>query len=73
VPSGEVAPSPSGRSEAKEAPPPSRQAPVEPAAPAADETDAATAADSGSLFKRMSAALQRAMLGQTKDESPHDE
>jgi hypothetical protein len=32
--------------------------------------DADLTAEGGSLFKRMSAALQRAMLGQAKDDAP---
>jgi hypothetical protein len=32
--------------------------------------DADLTAEGGSLFKRMSAALQRAMLGQPKDDAP---
>jgi uncharacterized protein (TIGR00288 family) len=49
--------------------PPVRAEPREPA-PAADTR--ADAGESGGLFKRMSAALQRAMLGQPKDEPPSD-
>ena len=55
-------------------PPPREQAPPvrsEPRAPA--PVDAASdPEESGGLFKRMSAALQRAMLGPTKDEPPSD-
>jgi uncharacterized protein (TIGR00288 family) len=46
-----------------------RPAPREPAPPGDVSVDAG---ESGGLFKRMSAALQRAMLGQPKDEPPSD-
>jgi uncharacterized protein (TIGR00288 family) len=55
--------------------PPVRSAPpvrLEPRAPAPAADDQADAGESGGLFKRMSAALQRAMLGQPKDEPPSD-
>ena len=41
--------------------------------PGAESEDQGTDGEAGGgLFKRMSAALQRAMLGQTKDEPPHE-
>jgi hypothetical protein len=55
-------------------PPPREQAPPvrsEPRAPAPADVPS-DPEESGGLFKRMSAALQRAMLGPTKDEPPSD-
>jgi uncharacterized protein (TIGR00288 family) len=49
--------------------PPAPPAPPLPAGPADASVDGG---ESGGLFKRMSAALQRAMLGQPKDEPPSD-
>jgi hypothetical protein len=64
---------------ASAAPAPRREAPVSPVrseprvAPPPAEADAPAAPEeSGGLFKRMSAALHRAMLGQPKDEPPSD-
>ena len=64
------------RQEAPVAPAPQRkiEVPARPAEPRASEPDSQgeVADEGGGLFKRMSAALQRAMLGQSKDEPPHD-
>jgi uncharacterized protein (TIGR00288 family) len=67
-PAAETArPAPAPRPRPDEAAPVSPRPEPEPEAPALAEQE------SGGLFKRMSAALQRAMLGQSKDEPPHPE
>jgi uncharacterized protein (TIGR00288 family) len=73
-------PAPTSRPEPRAAPPvpefaaatpkPAERPVARPAAPPESENPASEADAGGGLFKRMSAALQRAMLGQNKDEPP---
>jgi hypothetical protein len=56
-------------------PPRMKDVPARPVEPHTPEraVEGSSPDEGGGLFKRMSAALQRAMLGQTKDEPPHDD